>query len=84
MIFNWVAMITYSVKLLTLGKATRALYKRAPASELSFCCRSGRAQARPVLTVLCYLSFKRVGNLFYLFSKASVSEPYICLLLLLF
>nr|DAT20554.1 MAG TPA: hypothetical protein [Caudoviricetes sp.] len=25
MIFNWVAMITYSVELLTLGKATRAL-----------------------------------------------------------
>ena len=40
------AMITYSVKLLTLGKATRAPYKRAPASELSFCCRSGRANAR--------------------------------------
>lgn len=77
MIFNWVAMITYSVKLLMLGKATRAPYKRAPASELSFCCRSGRAQARPVLIVLCYLSFKRVGNLFYLFNKASVSEPYI-------
>nr|DAK46508.1 MAG TPA: hypothetical protein [Bacteriophage sp.] len=69
-------MITYSVKLLTLGKATRAPYKRAPASELSFCCRSGRAQARPVLIVLCYLSFKRVGNSFYLFNKASVSEPY--------
>ena len=29
MIFNWVAMITYSVKLLTLGKATRAPYKRS-------------------------------------------------------
>ena len=70
------AMIAYSVKLLTLGKATRAPYKRAPASELSFCCRSGRATARPVLIVLCYLSSKRVGNLFYLFNKASVSEPY--------
>ena len=46
MILNWMAMITYSVKLLTLGKATRAPYKRAPASELSFCCRSGRANAR--------------------------------------
>ena len=32
MIFNWKAMITYSVELLTLGKATRAPYKRAPAS----------------------------------------------------
>nr|DAV99584.1 MAG TPA: hypothetical protein [Caudoviricetes sp.] len=32
-IFNWVAVITYSVKLLTLGKATRAPYKQAPASD---------------------------------------------------
>lgn len=36
MIFNWVAMITYSVKLLTLDKATRAPYKRAPASAYIF------------------------------------------------
>nr|DAK27987.1 MAG TPA: hypothetical protein [Caudoviricetes sp.] len=39
-------MITYNEKLLTLRKATRAPYKRTPASELSFCCRSGRANAR--------------------------------------
>lgn len=56
MIFNWVTMITYSVKLLTLDKATRAPYKRAPASESSFCCRSGRATARPVLHTYSLLS----------------------------
>ena len=50
------AMITYSVKLLTLGKATRAPYKRAPASELSFCYRSGRAPARPVCNTRSLLS----------------------------
>lgn len=71
-------MITYSVKLLTLGKATRAPYKRAPASELSFCCRSGRATARPLLNILLLSSLaKRSKHIsFYLFNKASVSEPY--------
>nr|DAT20553.1 MAG TPA: hypothetical protein [Caudoviricetes sp.] len=37
-----------------------------------------------MLIVLCYLSFKRVGNLFYLFNKASVSEPYCCSLFTFF
>lgn len=79
MIFNWVAMITYNVKLLTLGKATRAPYKRAPASELSFCCRSGRATARPLLNILLLSSLvKRSKHIsFYLFKCRAVARQYI-------
>nr|DAS57540.1 MAG TPA: hypothetical protein [Caudoviricetes sp.] len=47
-------------------------------SELSFCCRSGRATARPLLNILLLSSLaKRSKHIsFYLFNKASVSEPY--------
>ena len=69
-------MITYSVKLLTLGKATRAPYKRAPASELSFCCRSGRATARPLLNILLLSSLaKRSKHIsFYLFKCRAIAR----------
>ena len=71
MILNWVAMITYRVKLLTLGKATRAPYKRAPASELSFCCRSGRATARPLLNILLLSSLvKRSKHIYFIYLNA--------------
>ena len=61
-------MITYSVKLLTLGKATRAPYKRAPASELSFCCRSGRANVRePAVIKFSVISLVKRVSIFILF-----------------
>lgn len=72
-------MITYSEYLLRLGKATRAPYKRAPASELSFCCRSGRALARPLLNILLLSSLVKRSKhvLFYLFKCRAVARQYI-------